>query len=274
MISKHNLISLILDQAKLIKLPTSLITWSNKKLNTKTISDEKSNNTVCQKLPKYINFNKYFGRKYLNVFFFEDIQFTAFPTDQICSCSTLLFPGVAVGINLLAPVSNLPNHIPVNNREMFLLAIPSDRNLKIHTLSNAFFNLPILSSTSSSLICICLIFFQLAGREILKQHYHLNGGLYQLQSVSDITIQLFLLLFIHSLIQFAMVLRVFSLLCLFSCFVCGQRFQIPHRGPESRCLVQWLRRQSCKKYLLFRKISKIRKTLRASHSQPSRTFEI
>ena len=47
---------------------------------------------------------------------------------------------LAVGINLLAPVSNLPNHIPVNNREMFLLAIPSDRNLKIHILSNAFSN--------------------------------------------------------------------------------------------------------------------------------------
>ena len=164
---------------------------------------------------------------------------------------------LAVGINLLAPVSNLPNHIPVNNREMFLLAIPSDRNLKIHTLSNAFFNLPILSSTSSSLICICLIFFQLAGREILKQHYHLNGGLYQLQSVSDITIQLFLLLFIHSLIQSAMVFHVFPLLCLFSCFVCGPRFQIPHRGPESRCLVQWLRRQSCTNIFYFGKSQKL-----------------
>ena len=50
-----------------------------------------------------------------------------------------------------------------------------------------------------------------------------------------------------------MVLHVFFLLCLFCCFVCGQRFQIPHRGPESRCLVQWLRRQSCTNIFYFGK---------------------
>ena len=53
-----------------------------------------------------------------------------------------------------------------------------------------------------------------------------------------------------------MVLPVFSLLCLFSCFVCGPRFQIPHRGPESRCLVQWLRRQSCTNIFYFGKSQK------------------
>ena len=54
-----------------------------------------------------------------------------------------------------------------------------------------------------------------------------------------------------------MVLHVFFLLCLFCCFVCGQRFQIPHRGPESRCLVQWLRRQSCTNIFYFGKSQKL-----------------
>ena len=71
-----------------------------------------------------------------------------------------------------------------------------------------------------------------------------------------------------------MILHVFFLLCLFSCFVCGQRFQIPHRGPESRCLVQWLRRQSCTNIFYFGKSQRYPKTLCDSHSQPSRTFEI
>ena len=72
-----------------------------------------------------------------------------------------------------------------------------------------------------------------------------------------------------------MVLHVFFLLCLFCCFVCGQRFQIPHRGPEREPMFSAMAAPPIlHKYLSFGKISKIRKTLRASHSQPSPTFEI
>ena len=204
-------------------------------------------------------------------FFFEDIQFTAFPTDQICSCSTLLFPGVAVGINLLAPVSNLPNHIPVNNREMFLLTIPSDRNLKIHILSNAFFN----PSLHFFMFDLYLFDFLPISRSRNSKAALPSQWRPLLASISFRYYHPTFPPLIYS--QFNIVWNGSScvfLLCLFCCFVCGQRFQIPHRGPESRCLVQWLRRQSCKEYLSFGKISKIRKTLRASHSQPSITSEI